>query len=286
MREYPCGHSDAAGADPDVLARLGLSFPDIHTRAASMASLARGIKDKSGSALCLVPFCCTVEAEAFGASIRLGDVAVGPRAGAFVCSSLRDVLHLPPLNLTAGRIAQVLEACAALARAGEAVALEISGPLTILNALLDLTTVFKEWRKDETLFCAVLSRLRQDLGRYARAARERGVAAISYADPAGAVSVLGPRRYAVLAKQFIAPFLKELSGEPAPAVMVHVCPKTAQALVGTEHAAWRELPAPGGASYPEACLAACGEGRLFGETCLKNAGYRLKNGRLKILAIP
>jgi uroporphyrinogen-III decarboxylase len=285
MSAYGCGHRDMAVLPEELLTRLGLSYPEVHTDAASMARVARARKADKGLALCALPFCCTLEAEALGASIRLGDATAGPRAGSFVCGCLRDVLALAPMDLGIGRIAQALAACEMLTHAGETVALEISGPLTILNWLMELATVFKEWRRDESLFRDVLVRLGGELCRLALEAARHGVSAVSFADPVGTLSVLGPRRFGFLADAFTLPFLHRLRETDGFGAALHVCPKTARALVGEGLAVWRELPIDGQASYLEACLAVAAKGRLYGEACLKNADYRPRGGVIRELAL-
>ena len=285
MTASACGHRDMAALPEELLARLGLTYAAVHTHAPAMARLALARKAGADRALCVLPFCCTLEAEALGASIRLGDAVAGPRAGAFVCASLRDVLALPPMDLDAGRIAQVLAACGMLAREGETVALEISGPLTILNWLMDLATVFKEWRRDESLMRDVLARLDGELRLFALTAAKRGVLAVSFADPVGTLSVLGPGRFGVLADAFTLPFLRRLREEGGLGAVLHVCPNMAGALVAQGRAVWRDLPVGGHASYGEACLAAGGGGRLFGEACLKNSGYRPRGGVIRELVL-
>lgn len=285
MKTHGCGHRDMAALPAELLDSLGLTYAAVHTHASAMARLVRARNAATGQALCVLPFCCTLEAEALGASIRLGDAVAGPRAGAFVCASVRDVLALPPMDLGSGRIAQVLAACGMLAREGETVALEISGPLTILNWLLDLATVFKEWRRDEALVRDVFTRLDGELRLFALAAAKQGVWAVSFADPVGAASVLGPRRFGFLADAFTVPFLHRLRDESGFGAALHVCPNMAGALVAEGRAVWRELPVNGPASYSEACRAAGGNGRIFGEACLKNTGYRPRGGVIRELVL-
>lgn len=283
MHEPACGHLDATGIEAGLLDRLGLTFPGIHTDGASMASLARGIKESKGAVLCMLPFCCTVEAEGLGASIRLGDAAIGPRAQAPTCSSLRDVLRLPPLNTAAARPGQVLRACFLLAKAGEPVALEICGPMTILNWLMDLTVVFREWRKDAALMGAVFARLQEELAGYALAAAQAGVSVLGYADPTGTLSILGPKRFAFVADRFVLPLLGRLQTDLGGKAAVHVCPKIAHALVSEGRAHWQDLPLGRPMAYGQGCLAAGKNGLALGEACLKNTRYILENGVIKQL---
>ena len=283
MNEPACGHLDATGVEAGLLDRLGLTFPGIHTDGAGMASLARGIKESRGAVLCSLPFCCTVEAEGLGASIRLGDAAIGPRAQAPTCSSLGEVLRLPPLKTAAGRMGQVLRACSLLAKAGEPVALEISGPLTILNGLMELAVVIREWRRDAALMAEVLARLQEELAGYALAAAHAGVSVLGYADPTGTLSILGPKRFTFVTDRFVLPLLGRLQADVRGKAAVHVCPKIAHALVSEGQAHWQDLPLGRPMVYGQGCLAAGKSGLALGEACLKNTGYILKNGVIKQL---
>jgi len=285
MNEPACGHLDAAGVEAGLLARLGLGLPQAHQNGADMARLARALKERKGAVLCTLPFCCTVEAEALGASIRLGDAVTGPRAAGYVCSSLREVLRLSPMDVAAGRMAEVLRACSLLARTGEAVALEISGPMTILNGLMALAVVVREWRKDAALMGEVLARLEEDLARYALAAAQQGAAVLCYADPAGALSILGPNRFAFAADWFVLPLLRRLQTDAGFGGALHVCPKTAHALVCEGRASWRDLPLDRPMPYGQGCLAAAKSALPVGEACIKNTGYILNNSSIKQLVL-
>ncbi|MCW2285436.1 uroporphyrinogen-III decarboxylase [Rhodoblastus acidophilus] len=243
MREEPaCGHLDAARIDEDLAAACGCALPDAHRDAAALARLAVGLRRQNQARFCSLPFCCTVEAEALGGAITLGDATAGPRALHPVCASLREILSLPRINFAEGRIAEVLHACALLDAQGEKVALEICGPITILAGLIDLTVLFRDWRRDECLMREVLGRLTDELCAYALAAAQAGVAALSYADPVGVMSILGAPRFECLADAHILPLLRQLEGGLD--IPVHVCPKTAHALVATGRGFWRESAAP------------------------------------------
>jgi len=285
MTGQGCGHLDAAGQDAGLVRELGLTCPEVHTDGPAMARLARAVRQRDGAAVCRLPFCCTVEAQALGAAIRLGDAAAGPRPGPPVRAGLAEILAGPSLDPSRGRPAQVLAACAALAAVGEPVVLEIAGPMTILSALADLTAILKDWRRDAALMAAVLGRLLEELAGYAREAGRRGVALVSLADPAGTVSILGPHRFAALAEGFTLPWLRLLRTDPDFAPGLHVCPKTARGLVEEGLADWRELPLDRPAGYAEACLSLGPGGRVFGQACLNNPGARLPHGVLRELVV-
>lgn len=85
-----------------------------------------------------------MEAEALGACINLGNAEVGPRAGEATYPSLEAFLEENPvIDFHKGRVDTLLKACHSLHQAGENVVAEISGPLTILSALVGLPLLIK-----------------------------------------------------------------------------------------------------------------------------------------------
>ena len=68
--------------------------------------------------------------------------------------------------------------------------------------------------------------------------------------------------------------------------MILLCPKSALALQGTGRATIREVPLPEpGMRYGEACIAMIGKVGLAGQMCIKNIGYRIKNGLFRELVL-
>ena len=137
IREYKCTYSNSVGISAEVTSGLGLEFPDAYMHSETMQILSKAIKEHDGADFCLLPFCRTVEAEAMGAILNYGDANTGPRAKDPICSTCDDVLALPDVDVTKGRMAEVLDACAKMKAEGETVCLEVTGPFTMLNALME-----------------------------------------------------------------------------------------------------------------------------------------------------
>ncbi len=163
IREYKCTYSNSVGISAEVTAGLGLEFPDAYMHSETMQVLARAIKEHDNADFCLLPFCRTVEAEAMGAVLNYGDANTGPRAKDPICETCDDVLALPAADVTKGRMAEVIDACRALKEQGETVCLEVTGPFTILQALMEPRKVFRAYRKDHDGIVKVMSKLSDDL---------------------------------------------------------------------------------------------------------------------------
>ena len=58
----------------DIMERTGCLWPEAHSDPDKMAGLAAGLYDAGGFENYGVPFCMTVEAEAMGAKVEMGDL--------------------------------------------------------------------------------------------------------------------------------------------------------------------------------------------------------------------
>lgn len=207
---FRCGGHDIAGMDEKTAKRLGFSFPQVHLQREEMVRFAEAVKKEQGNRFCVLPFCHTVEGEALGGNINYGDARFGPRAGKAVCCRAEEVLALPPIDYSAGRIREGLDACAELTRKGEAVIFNMSGPLTILNVLMETEDVFRlltDLKREDGAAQHVFWKLKEELLRFAEKIIEAGAVGISYADPLCGRDIIGPQLNELLTEQFSLPFL-------------------------------------------------------------------------------
>ena len=272
IRDFPCS-ADKNGADL-LEFDTDIVFPDVHFCAEKMAQFALETKAHSGTEFCMLPFCHTVEAEALGAVINHGDRKNGPRVKDYACRTADDLLNLPPLEFDKGRIAEVLKACKILETEGETVALEITGPLTLLSSLIDPMRIFRAMRKEPEKMNEVFEKIRKNIIAFALEAEKNGVTIISYADPTGGVSIVGPAVMDVMVKNFTVPLLKELDRALKAETLVNLCPKTAFALIDTGCAEVIETECETNVGYGKICKQMRGKTRFVGHTCIKNTSFR------------
>lgn len=285
MLDYACRAKEEQKLEEGELEKLGLSLPEAHKSRETLVALAKAWKEKRKGKFCELPFDHMVEAEAMGGVINYGDSKAGPRAGDYCCRSMEEVLQLSDIDFTAGRIKEVLDACRILKEQGEAVLLEISGPFTILNGLVDPRQVFKAMRKQPETADQVFEKLKRNILAFAKKAQEAGADLLSYADSSGGISILGPRLGEEVAKKFTAPMLKELKDKKKDMTVV-LCPKTALALVGAGLADWEEVQVEEGpVSYGEACLRIRGKADFTGQMCIKEAEELLQGGKVRVLSL-
>ena len=285
IREYKCTYSNSVGISAEVTSGLDLEFPDAYMHSETMQVLAKAIKEHDGAAFCLLPFCRTVEAEAMGAVLNYGDANTGPRAKDPICETCDDVLALPAVDVTKGRMAEVLDACRSLKEQGETVCLEVTGPFTILNALMEPRKVFKAYRKDHEGMVKVMDKLADDLLNYIRAGKEAGVDVFIFSDSAGAPELLGPKFMTNAVEDFYHPFLKRAEELMDESCIFLLCPKFTFAVIDTGFGEFKEHGLEPGTDFLEAMIQMRGKAKIGGQVCIKNIGVKLANGKFREIVL-
>lgn len=281
IKDFYCTYGNSVGISEDVTEGLGLTFPEAYLHCDSMVRLSKALKEHDGASFCELPFCHTVEAEAMGGIINYGNAVTGPRAKEYICTSVEELLELPEMDFSKGRIHEVLLACKELRSQGEHVVLQVSGPFTILNVLIDAKYVFKGWRKKPEVMKEVFWKLGDQILRFMEEAKKYDVDLISYADSSGGVSILGPKMAEQVVREFTYEFLKKVEILADDKTMMLLCPKTTFALLGTEKAELKDRKLSGPMSYGEGCIEMIGKAKFAGQMCIKNIGYQLENGLFK-----
>lgn len=285
IRNFNCTYSNSVGVSAEVTDGLGLEFPDAYRHRDTMAVLAKAIEEHDGAGFCLLPFCRTVEVEAMGADINYGDANQGPRARNPICETSADLLALPEIDFSTGRVREVLEACRLLEQEGETVCLEIVGPFTMLTALMEARKVFKMWRKEREAALQVMGKLGAQLLRYVDEAREAGVDIITYSDSAGSLDILGPRVMEEATREFTYGFVKELQEHIDDQMIVQLCPKFAFALLDTGLAEVKVHDFGEKVDFLDAMLALRGKAKILGQACIKDIGVSIGSGHVQELVL-
>ena len=286
---YVCGHASNSASAERLAGRFGFSIAEAYADELKIRQLALESQKNTGSAVCTLPFCCTLEGELLGARINYGDAQSGPRPGGYIYNGMDELLAglekkgVPDWSL--GRMGKTLAAVRILKNEGKIVAFEISGPLTIVNCLMDLARLFKAWRKTPEQTQILFDRLCDWLFALSMELTDAGVDVISYADPSSDPGIIGPKFSESLSRDFVIPFLSRLSASLPKGRMIHVCPRTAHFLAGINLAAWHEHDFGRPIAYAEACANLAGAGVMFGAACIKQGARRINSGRIKTLML-
>lgn len=285
IKDFKCTYDNSAGISEEVTKKLDLTFPDAYKHRETMVALAEALKETDQASFCELPFCHTVEAEAMGGIVNYGNEKTGPRAKEYICTKPEELLELQSIDFSQGRIHELLLACQDLRQKGENVVLEIAGPFTVLNVLIDAKYVFKGWRKQPEIMKEVFWKIGKELLKYIEEAQKYGVNMISYADSSGGVNILGPKMAEQVVEEFTYEFLKKVEEIVGDDAVVLLCPKTTFSLLGTEKAEFVDVKLPEPMRYGEACAWMVGKTKFLGQMCMKNINYTLENGIIKCVQL-
>ncbi|MGI5825735.1 MAG: uroporphyrinogen decarboxylase family protein [Bacillota bacterium] len=278
--DFKCEIASLSGFSPAILEKYQPKFPESYTEPEAMAVLSQAVKKETGNRLCILPFCHTLEAEAYGGIINLSEGVYGPRAKEYACQSFDDLLNLPDFDLKSGRIGGVLTACRNLKAKGEKVGLLVTGFNTTLNNLIDTSKFYKNFRKRPDDCDKILKHLSKNLQALMEEAIAIGVDVICYSDPAGGVSIIGPKYSEKIVGGYVLPLLKSVSEKLGDKTIINLCPKSTWVLLGLDMAEKEYVDYPAGINYIEACLQEIGKSKILGQACIKNAGCTLRGGRV------
>ncbi len=220
-----CPGGMMAAAVRDVMRTCGRSCPAVHRDAESMTALALATRAATGFENLGVPFCMTVESEAWGGEVEDGDdetapcIHVEPLASAAQWTSLRE---LDPAR--DGRMPTLVE-CTRRLRAVEpdaAITANLVGPLSLGTSLVPATTLYRELRTRPADVHAMFRFLAENSARYGAALVAAGADVVVISDPSATGEILGPRLF----REFALPYINSMTaaahalGVP---VIVHVC---------------------------------------------------------------
>ncbi len=283
--DYKCTYGNEQVISKEIIEKTNLKFPDAYKNWDSMVTLAKELKEYYKANVCTLPFCHTVEGEALGGKVNLGDENIGPRAKEYICTTIEELLSLPKIDFSKGRISEVLKACKSLREQGENVVLNVSGPFTIMNVLIEPRVVFKTFRKNPELIREVFNKFQHEIIEFIEEAQKVGVNIISYADSSGGVNILGPKFAEQVVEMFTYPLLKTMDKIINEEIIIVLCPKTTFSLLGTDKAVWKDVSLGGPLNYEEGFIKAIGLAKFVGQTCMKNKDFQLKDGVIKTLEL-
>lgn len=199
------------------------AWPRSHYDESAMVALVTTMQQTSGFDSAALPFCMTVECEAYGAEIDFGTRTTQPRVKAPILSA-DGTGKLKTPEWTAGRAAMILRAMRRVRAALPDVALlgNLNGPFSILGELVEIRQALKWTRRRPDLLRDYLAPMTDHLIQFGRLQIEAGADAICIAEPSATGEILGGQLF----RSFAAPPLNALTqalqaaGVP---VIVHIC---------------------------------------------------------------
>lgn len=220
-----CTGGSMTAAPEDVVIRSGLSLPDAHGRAADMAGLALAAARITGFESVGVPLCTTVEAEAFGAEIDLGDARTEARIVREPYTSVQDVILVPVDELLRrGRVQVAVDAVRLLAEsAGDLpIIANLIGPVSVAASVVEPTAFLRELRSRPAETAALATHATDFLIAWSRQLIAAGADAIAIHEDTVTPALVGPRTF----EQAVFPHLERLTAairEAGGRVLLHMC---------------------------------------------------------------
>jgi len=202
----------------------GVGLPEAHTDARKMADLAEAVIKDGIFENCGVPFCMTVEAEAMGAKVTLGDNLFEPHVIEYVTADVDDYTKLQPIDLTSGRAKVVLDAIRILKDEVKDAPIigNLTGPVSTAASLVDPERFYMQLRRKNENAHKLMEFVTEQLIRFGTDQVEAGADVITIADPSGTGEILGPKYF----EEFAVYYINELSDALRAAgaeVIVHIC---------------------------------------------------------------
>lgn len=275
--DFKCRGESPEEIPVSIINATGISYYEAYTGKNAMAVIAEHLKEYKGDCMCRVPFCLTVEAEACGADVIIPDEETGPRFKRYRFNSIEELVEIKEMNLNRGRINEVLNCVEILWKNGNVVTLNVEGPFTILALLIDSMALYKGIRKYKDLIDEALQVIENSVVKYILTGIEKGAKIISYADPTGALEIVGPKIYREISGRVTCNILKRVEGELDGAI-VHLCGKTSTALEKKGLCRVQPVNVAGGLTYGEAiCQLHEDESiKFIGHGCLKSSAARMR----------
>jgi uroporphyrinogen-III decarboxylase len=277
--EFKCEGENLEQIPESIVEKTGITFPEAHENKYQMAMLAREIRAYRKDTAARIPFCVTVEAEALGGDIQLGDAKIGPRVRGYRFESVEEMQYMSEMDLESGRIKEVLDCVELLCSQGEVVALNVEGPFTIISSLIDPMNFYKGIRKNKAAVTKIISVVEDSIVKYIIEGLKRGARIISYGDPVGAMDIVGPKMYEEVSGKSSYNILKRVE-QHLEAAVVHICGKTSTAFVKLGLAVTIPVEFTEDMKYGEAINTALKERtdiKFIGHRCIKKSPLMLGN---------
>ena len=207
----------------DAMGKTNTSWPEAHKNPDEMATLASSLYELAGLECARLPFCLTVEAEALGCDVSLGnnervpEVEISP-------FDYADDIEAPNDFIKRGRIPTVLKAIELLKEKYDElpIIVGITGPFTLTGHLLGIENLVRYMKTDiEEVEIAVENCVDVSMD-YVEAIQDAGADVICVNEPTASPELIDPNQF----KSLIKPNLEDLADYIEINKVLHICGST------------------------------------------------------------
>jgi len=276
--KFKCTNNGSEEIPQELFKLIGSEFPRIHTHINDMVKLSKLLKKYKKDTICKLPFCATVAAEAMGASIKFGDEKNGPRVKDYVFDTIEELANIQDIDLCKGRIQQVLDSVESLSGQNEVVSLNVEGPFTIISSLIEPGIFYRAIRKKKEIVDQIMSVVENNLVKYSLEGIKRGAKIISYADPAGAMDLIGPKIHKDLSGRISCNLLKRIQNKTG-CFIIHLCGKASTDFEQSGFCSSEPIEYDEMLTYGEAISRLPGNSedrKIIGHSCIKRTPLKNK----------
>ncbi|BAP61034.1 methylcobamide:CoM methyltransferase MtbA [Methanococcus maripaludis] len=209
----------------DIMDITGVYWPEAHTDAEKMAKLTIGMYENGGFENYGVPFCMTVEAEAFGAGVKMGTDITEPRVTNYPIDSVTEYEKLNHININEGRGKTVLESIELLKEKNTEVPIiaNLTGPVSTASSLMEPVTYYKELRRKPEAAKEFMDFVTENLIEFGKAQLKAGADVLAISDPSGTGEILGPKMFKEFAVPYLNKIIEETSDLAETGTIIHIC---------------------------------------------------------------
>lgn len=202
----------------------GVHWPEAHIDPVVMADMAQASWEYRCFENVGIPFCMTVEAEAMGAQVTLGNMVAEPHVTEYAIKSVDEWETLPKPNVNEGRMAVVIEAIKILKSRDLPVPIvgNVVGPISVANSVQDAVTYYKEMRKKPEKMHAFMSFVTDCCAEFAVEMCKAGADVICISDPSGTGEILGPKMFDEYCVEYVNRIIRAVKPYNVK-TLVHIC---------------------------------------------------------------
>lgn len=209
----------------EVMHSTGCCWPHAHRDPVQMATLSAAMRDEAGIENVGIPFCMTVEAEAWGGEVEDGDEFTEPCMVNYPLKSVSDWRGLRPLDPKKdGRLPAIIE-CTRMLRErlpDTAVIGNLVGPLSLASSLIDAMVLYKALIKEPEETHRFMEFIIENSVSYGKELVKAGADVMVIADPSATGEILGPRMFGKFAVPYLNRMTDAIHAMDIP-VIIHIC---------------------------------------------------------------
>lgn len=202
----------------------GVFWPEAHEDPVVMADMAQASWEHHCFDNVGVPFCMSVEAEAMGAQVTLGNTIAEPHVTEYAFQDIADWKTCTVPDVNQGRMAVVVEAIKILKSRDLPVPIvgNVVGPVSVASSVQDAVKYYKQLRRNPEEMHKFMDFVTKHVADFAVAQAEAGADVIAIADPSGTGEILGPKLFKEYAVDYLNVVLRALKPYNVKTI-VHIC---------------------------------------------------------------